>query len=148
MADITDLTKDFNDVLEWKHFSSAQQHTIAQLTKKLDKAERENEELKKLLESQTPLLNEKGELSIFQDKALELSSQGMSSAEIICHLEINKLKEISMKAALSTEEIRNLESLVRSMKSMQDKGKPSKIVNAIETKDLLQLIESSASDIK
>lgn len=148
MADITDLTKDFKDVLEWKHFSSAQQHAIVQLTKKLDKLERENEDLRKLLESQTPLLNEKGELSIFQDKAIELSSQGMSSAEIICHLEINKLKEISMKATLSTEEIRNLESLVRSMKSMQDRPKSSKLVEDIKTQDLLHLIEGSGIEPK
>lgn len=149
MSKIDDITKNFEDVLEWRHFCEAQFKTITSLNKKINKLEEENSELKKLLQQTTPLLNENGTLSHFEEKALELTEQGFSPAEIICHLEIYKLKQVSLRQELTMEETKKLDLLIRGLNTMKDgTNKGLKNIQGLETGELLKMLEAPNGENK
>lgn len=145
MSNINDLTKDFEDVLEWRHFCEAQFKTITSLNKKISKLEEENTELKRLLQQTTPLLDADGKLSHFEQRAQELAEQGLTAAEIICHLEIHKLKQVALRQELTMEETRKLDILIKGLHTLKD-GKKSELkeIEGYASGDLLKIIEGGS----
>src|SRR5271170_5580033 len=82
-------------------FAEAQNSTILQLSKKIQKLEEERDHLKKLLESSVPLIKEEGK---------EGAEKFLTSAEeAICIMQLERLRDISSSRELTLEESRRCE---------------------------------------
>lgn len=143
MSKIDDIAKDFKSVLEWRHYCEAQFRTITELNKSMHGLEVENQQLKKLLEQYDPSLTTSKITNLFEQKAEDLLSAGNSIGEVICHLEIEKIKEIALKRELSMEEVKKFEIIVKSLSSLksQPATRKQQEISKIKTEDLLKVID-------
>jgi len=92
----------FKEFGQLQEYANAQQITLTQLSKKLQKLEEERDHLKQLLESSVPILREEG-------KTLSGEKFLTSSEEAICVMQLEKLRDISSGRELTLEEARRVE---------------------------------------
>lgn len=131
--------RDFNQLQE---FAQAQQTTIVQLSKKIQKLEDERDHLKKLLESSVPLLKEPGK-SIPGEKFLT------SDEEAICVMQLNKLRDISTERELTLEETRRVEIFSKILTTVRNAPKVIELKSKQLTDgELLALIEKDGNESK
>jgi hypothetical protein len=125
--------KDFNQLQE---FVQAQQTTIIQLSKKIQKLEDERDHLKKLLESSVPLI-------------APIKNENENDSEYICTMEISKLRDISTQRELTLEECRRLETYFKILTQINNRPKKEeKEVEKLSDGELLKLVENNDVDRK
>ena len=116
-------------------FAEAQNSTILQLSKKIQKLEEERDHLKKLLESSVPLIKEEGKGGA--EKFLT------SAEEAICIMQLDKLRDISSGRELTYEESKKVEIFNKILISVKNMPKTIEIKNKqLKTEELLALVES------
>lgn len=106
----------YKELVQLQEYASAQEKTILQMSKKLQKLEDEKKHLESLLESSVPLMKD-GET-----KALEKLHGNQT--ESICHNEIRKLKDASMERELTYEECRKLDTYFKILTQISNFAKP------------------------
>jgi hypothetical protein len=120
--------KDFNQLQE---FAQAQQTTIIQLSKKIQKLEDERNHLKKLLESSVPLIS-------------PIKNENENDSEYICTMEISKLRDISTQRELTLEECRRLETYFKILTQINNRPKKEeKEVEKLSDSEVLKLVENN-----
>lgn len=120
--------KDFNQLQE---FAQAQQTTIIQLSKKIQKLEDERDHLKKLLQSSVPLI-------------APIKNENENDSEYICTMEISKLRDISTQRELTLEECRRLETYFKILTQINNKPKQvEKEVEKLSDSEVLKLVENN-----
>ena len=121
---------------ELKAYSNAQYKTILKLTKRISELE---QELEKIHESgyskaadNTPVVIP--DLSVISDE------------EAICLIELNRLKNRSMREELTAEECKKVETYVRTMLSIREKkAKEPPKTKAMDTAELLKAMDNVLS---
>lgn len=137
MSDIIDkMAEQFTDLAELKTYSAAQYKTILELSKKINKLEEENAELKKQLLNSTP--KDPSTESAVNSELLMGSNQ-----EIIAKIQLNRFKEISMERELSLEESKKVEIFAKILFSMNNKDKQfeKETPKRLDDKELMALLE-------
>lgn len=118
-----------------QQFAVAQQSTIIQLSKKIQRLEEERNHLKQLLESSVPLIKKEGETGV--EKFLT------SAEESICIMQLEKLRDISTGRELTLEETRRVEIFSKILATFRNMPKTIELKNKeTKTEDLLKLVES------
>lgn len=136
MDQIDQMLSDFKEVSEIKLFTEAQHKTIIELSKKIKKLEDENNHLKKLLETSTPLID--------SDKKDLIQSQSFltSDEETICVTQLNKLRDVSFERELTLEESRRVEIFSKILTTLRNSPKTIKVESKKYTDaELIALIE-------
>lgn len=111
-------------------FAEAQQTTILQLSKKIQKLEDENKQLK----SSVPII---------KTQVDNIQQFGENDSEYICTLEISKLKNVSLERELTYEEAKRLEIYFRLLNQLNlTSKKVEKEVKNISTDELLKLVDN------
>lgn len=138
MADnISKTVAQYKTLEQLQQYAEAQNSTILQLSKKVQRLEEERDHLKKLLETSVPIIK------TTDNKISEIYA---NDSEYICHMEIAKLKEISGLRELTLEESRKLETYFRIVSQVENKTKkPEKEVQKLDTNELLKLVESDGN---
>lgn len=124
--------KDFDQL---QQFAQAQQTTIIQLSKKLQKLEDERDHLKSLLESSVPLMK--------TEETRELEKLHGNNTENICHNEIKKLRDVSSVRELTYEEAKRLDIYFKIITQISNFSKPIETkAKQMSSAELLKLVES------
>ena len=128
------MIETFTDFAELQAFSTAQNKTILELSKRCKEKDEEIQHLKKLLEGSAPLIKQKTNNPV----QLEANDQ-----EYICRTEINKLRDISIERELTLEEVKKLDIFSKILKELSNAPKTIEIqAKTIDTNSLLSIIES------
>ncbi len=123
--------KEYSQLME---YASAQEKTILQISKKLQKAEEERDYYKKLSESSPGISNQPKELQKIDG----------NQTEDICHNEIYKLKEVSSMRELTYEETKKLEIYFKVLTQINHNTKPLDVpAKKMTDEQLLKLVEAS-----
>jgi hypothetical protein len=129
--------KEFNQLQE---YAVAQEQTILQLSKKMQKLEEERDHLKKLLETSMPLIKTEGQESS-AEKILT------SSEEHICVTQLEKLRDISSSRELTLEETRRVEIFSKVLNIARNAPKTIEPKHKqLDTKQMLALVESDDAE--
>lgn len=123
----------YKDFTQLQEYATAQELTIIQLSKKVQKLEDERNHFKKLLESSGTLISTDKKQLINED-----------DSENICNLEISKLRDNSIQRELTLEECRKLETYVKILTQLESrKKKPTeKEAEKLDTTALWALVEN------
>lgn len=131
----------YKELSQLQEFAEAQQKTIIQLSKKIQKIEEERDHLKTLLESSVPLIKREGEQS--GEKFLT------SAEEAICVMQLEKLRDISIGRELTLEETRKVEVFSKVLNIARNAPKTIEIKNKqLSNEELLALVESDGNGTK
>lgn len=132
-------------ILQYKEFSQlqeyamAQEQTILQLSKKMQKIEEERDHLKKLLETSVPIIKTEGQISSEQFLT--------SSEEAICVTQLEKLRDISTGRELTLEEARRVEIFSKVLNISRNAPKTIESKHKqLDTKEMLALVESDDAE--
>lgn len=134
MADIIsidDLRKKFNEKMsleEWKDFATSQHNLIEQMAMQVRRLEEKNKHLENILMSKSSGL------------ALHLAPE-----EVICLQQIAFLEEQSMKRALTLDEVKRLDLLVKNLNVIRETAilEANKAVDQLKEADLVAIVQSS-----
>jgi len=128
----------YKEMSQLQEFASAQQKTIIQLSKKIQKIEEERDHLKTLLESSVPLIKTEGQ---------QMGEKFLTSAEeAICVAQLDMLRDISVKREFTLEETRKVEVFSKVLAAVRNAPKTIEIKNKnMSTEQLLALVESDDS---
>lgn len=129
--------KDFSQLQE---FAQAQQTTIVQLSKKLEKLEQEKDHYKKLAESPVKVV-----------PPGQVIPKGTSDedSEQICNMEIAKLRGVSTMRELTLEESRKLDTYFRILQQIKaSKKSTEREVDKLGEEELLKIVESQGNGTK
>jgi len=132
---IDKMSEQFQSLSEMKAYSQAQFRTIIEQSKKITKLEEEVRSLKKDLINSTP---KEGQELVASD-LLKGTDQ-----EIICQIQINRYKEVSLERELSLEESKKLEIYTKILQAGKDrkaKGEASAPSDPLDLKDLMSVFE-------
>lgn len=131
------MLEEVKDMAELRVFSEAQQRTILKLSKKNKELEEEVSHLKKLLESQTPLVQTDPSIGLPAEKFLT------SDQEAICRMELNKLKQSSFERELTLEEAKRVDIYSKILNVLENSPKVIKVeTKGIPSQDLMSLVQS------
>ena len=131
------MLDEVKDMAELRVFSEAQQKTILKLSKKNKELEEEVSHLKKLLESQTPLIQTDQSVGVPAEKFLT------SDQEAICRMELNKLKQNSFDRELTLEEAKRVDIYSKILNVLENSPKTIKVeTKSIPSQDLMSLVQS------
>lgn len=131
--------KEFSQLQEFAH---AQQQTIIQLSKKVQRLEEERDHLKTLLESTVPIIKEEGK-NLPDNKFLT------SAEEAICTIQLDKLRSISVERELTLEETRRVEIFSKILATFRNMPKTIEIKSKqMKDEELLALVESDDGNRK
>ncbi len=135
MDSISKSIQQYKDVNSLQQFAEAQQKTIIQLSKKIQKIEEERDHLKTLLESSVPLIKTEGQ---------QMGEKFLTSAEeAICVMQLEKLRDISSSRELTLEETRKVEVFSKVLNAVRNAPKTIEIKNKqMTSEELLALVES------
>lgn len=134
------MLEEVKDLAELRVFSEAQQKTILKLSKKNKELEEEVSHLKKLLESQTPLVQTDPSVGLPAEKFLT------SDQEAICRMELNKLKQSSFERELTLEEAKRVDIYSKILNVLENSPKTIKVeTKSIPSQDLMSLVQSEES---
>lgn len=140
MSQIDKTVAQYKDFQQLQEFAQAQQTTIIQLSKKIQRLEDERDHLKTLLESSVPLIKPEGN---------QVQQFAEDDSEFICTMEIGKLKKRSLETELTYEETRKLSEYFKILTQINSRTKHNeKEVKDLDTKDLLKLVEPDANGSK
>lgn len=136
MSEINKTVAQYKDFEQLREFAQAQQTTIVQLSKKLQRVEEERDHLKQLLESSVPIIKPEG---------APLDNKFLTSAEeAICAMQLEKLRDISLARELTLEETRRVEIFSKILATFRNVPKTIEIKSKqMKTEDLLALVENS-----
>jgi hypothetical protein len=142
IIDIKEMHRQFKDKAskeEMEAFIKAQQDTISKLMAENSKLLEENEHLKGLF------LNTNKELVVKVDtnKGKEISTLEPIDEELICDMEIRKLKDISMNRALNLDETKRFDILVKAKLAIRGKEEKPIDVTPKPKKDLKALMKAA-----
>lgn len=135
---VDQMMQQFKTDTELKAYAEAQYMTILEMSKKIQKLEEDNLHLKKMLEKSVPILEE-------DKKDLLIFPAGTTNEEIICSIQLGKLKELSMERELTLEETKKTEiysKILLSLRNKTDDSKKQAPTEALSTADLLNLVSS------
>jgi hypothetical protein len=122
---------------ELRAFSEAQQKTIVKISKKNKELENEIVHLKKLLESQTPIIKTEAENQSVGEKFLT------SDQEAICRMELNKLKQVSFERELTLEEAKRVDIYSKILNVLENSPKTIKVeTKNASSQELISLVQS------
>jgi hypothetical protein len=131
------MLDEVKDMSELRVFSEAQQKTIIKLSKKNKELEEEVVHLKKLLESQTPIIQSSEQPIGLGEKFLT------SDQESICRMELNKLKQTSFERELTLEEAKRVDIYSKILNVLENSPKTIKVeTKGIPSQDLMSLVQS------
>ena len=141
MDNISKSIQQYKDFESLQQFAEAQQKTIIQISKKIQKIEEERDHLKTLLESSVPLIKKEGE---------QLGERFLtSSEEAICVMQLEKLRDISSARELTLEETRKVEVFSKVLNAVRNAPKTIEIKNKqMTSEELLALVESDDGKTK
>lgn len=108
------MGQNFKDLAELQEFAQAQHKTIVNLSKKINNLEQENAHLKKLLESSAPLIKTDNSPVITEGLLTQ-------DEEMICRMQLRKLREKSMTDELTLEESKRVEIFTKLLIQLQNK---------------------------
>jgi hypothetical protein len=120
---------------EVKAYAKAQHKTIIKLNERLTQLERDLELTK----------SNRGGVATGESAVLTIAHpDGVSDEEAICIMELNRLKNVSMKGPLTLEETRKLDILVKSLYSIKNGGKKTVELQTskMSTDDLMSAYDS------
>jgi len=130
----------YKELNQLQEYAMAQQTTIIQLSKKIQKIEDERDHLKTLLESSVPLLKTQPE---------GVNQISGDDTEYICTVEISKLKNMTLERELTYEECKRLDTYFRILNQINSRPtQREKEVKDLKTEDLLKLVENNGNDNK
>lgn len=135
MKSIQTLAGDFKKVAELVEYCNKQHETITLILEEKSKLAEEVEHLKNLLQSSLPVL-----------KTEPVEKIRIQDEEMICLMQIQKLKESSMARTLTLEEVKKLDLLHKNLKLAR--GENTVIVNKardVQETPERELIEIAAS---
>jgi predicted DNA-binding ribbon-helix-helix protein len=136
MSEISKTVLQYKDFSQLQEYAEAQNLTIVQLSKKIQKLEDERNHLKKLLESSIPLI-------------APVKNENDNDSEYICTIEISKLRDISTQRELTLEESRRLETYFKILTQINNKPKKvEKEVEKLSDSEVLKLAENNDVDRK
>lgn len=134
------MLDEVKDLAELRVFSEAQQKTILKLSKKNKELEEEVAHLKKLLESQTSLVQTDPSVGLPAEKFLT------SDQEAICRMELNKLKQSSFERELTLEEAKRVDIYSKILNVLENSPKTIKVeTKSVSNQDLMSLVQSEES---
>jgi hypothetical protein len=126
----------YKELTQLQEFAQAQQATIIQLSKKIQRIEEERDHLKTLLESSVPILKEEGK-ELINHKFLT------SAEEAICTMQLDKLRDISTGRELTLEETRRVEIFSKILATFRNTPKTIEIKSKqLKDEELLALVEN------
>lgn len=124
----------YKDLQTLQEFAQAQNTTILQLSKKIQKYEDQIKHLEQLLKTSVPIIKTSPE---GVDKFAE------DDSEYICQIEIAKLKQFTLERELTIEENRKFDTYFKILTMINSKNKnQEKEAQKLPTEDLLKLVES------
>ncbi len=128
----------YKELGQLQEFADAQQKTIIQLSKKIQRIEEERDHLKILLESSVPLIKSEGQ---------QIGEKFLTSAEeAICVMQLDKLRGISSARELTLEETRKVEVFSKVLAAVRNAPKTIEIKNKqMTSEELLALVESDGN---
>ena len=130
----------YKELNQLQEYAMAQQTTIIQLSKKIQKIEDERDHLKTLLESSVPLLKTQPE------GVNQISGDDTAS---ICTVEISKFTNMTLERELTYEECKRLDTYFRILNQINSRPtQREKEVKDLKTEDLLKLVENNGNDNK
>ena len=130
----------YKELNQLQEYAMAQQTTIIQLSKKIQKIEDERDHLKTLLESSVPLLKTQPE---------GVNQISGDDTEYICTVEISKLKNMTLERELTYEECKRLDTYFRILNQINSRPtQREKEVKDLKTEDQLKLVENNGNDNK
>lgn len=130
----------YKELSQLQEFAQAQQTTIIQISKKIQRLEEERDHLKTLLESSVPLIKTSPE---------GVTQNAEADSEYICSIEIAKLKNITQERELTYEETRKLSEYFKILNQINIRNpKQEKEVKDLSNDNLLKLIESDGNGTK
>jgi hypothetical protein len=109
-------------------FAEAQHKQILKLQEKIEQLQRENKHLQDLLKAAMPLTKEE-------------VVEALSDEELIAANEIKKLREISEKSVLTTDECKRLVEYAKILQGRRKKDDGSSKLKELSTDDLLKQLE-------
>lgn len=135
------MLEEVKDLSELRAFSEAQQKTILKLSKKNKELEEETVHLKKLIDSQAPLVKTDESVGLLSEKFLS------TDQEAICRMELNKLKQSSFERELTLEEAKRVDIYARILNVLDNNPKTIKVeTKSVASQDLMSLVESKESN--
>jgi hypothetical protein len=127
MQDIQDLEKQFSEL---QNYSDSQFKSIVELKKQVKKLEEENASLKKMMETNLPVLSFDG--------------LGVSNEQLVCETQITILKDKAITRELTYEEAKKFAIFTEVLESLKKSSKNSDInVQKLSDEELLKLMEST-----
>jgi len=127
MQDIQDLEKQFSEL---QNYSDNQFKSIVELKKQVKKLEEENASLKKMMETNLPVLSFDG--------------LGVSNEQLVCETQITILKDKAITRELTYEEAKKFAIFTEVLESLKKSSKNSDInVQKLSDEELLKLMEST-----
>ena len=139
MSDQIDkMAENFKSMVELKAYSQAQYSTIVKLNAKIKDLNEEITSLKNILSKSTPLLES-------DSKGLLVNPFDMSNEEMICLVQLNRLKEISDDRLFTKEEAQQLDIFTKSLNLIRNSPKTIRVESSkdLTEGELLALIEKS-----
>lgn len=123
----------YKELSQLQEFAEAQNTTILNLSKKIQKYEDQIKHLEELLKTTVPTISSspKGVNDISND-----------DSEYICIIEISKLKQITNERELTLEENRKFDTYYKILNNIKSKPNKEKEAEKVPTQDLLKLVES------
>lgn len=130
------MSKQFKTAAELQAYSDAQFRTIVNQAKKIHDLEEEVVHLRKLLESGPLIKDPTRKIELYTD---------VSDEEAICHIELKKLKDLSLERELTLEEAKRTEIYTKLIISLtQDTKKPkAEPEKRLDDSELLKLLTES-----
>lgn len=125
----------YKEMSQLQDYAMAQEQTILQISRKLQKLEEERDHLKTLLETSVPIIKTSPE-------GVQLFAE--NDTEYICNIEIGKLKQNSIVRELTLEESKRLDTYFKILTQLNSRpNKQEKEVKDLNTSDLLKLVENN-----
>lgn len=130
--DFDKMTEELTGLAELKAYSEAQYKTIIELSKKINKLEEENKDLRSQVQNSVPK-----DPSADQSKYVTLAMG--DDHEVIAKIQLNKIKEVCFDRELTLDEVKRVEILVKVL-NFQKQSKEQKVKEQVESMNEADLI--------
>jgi hypothetical protein len=134
---IDNLLGELKDISEWKQFAESQHSTIVSLTHKKTELEAKVHHLEKMISQTTPVI-----VPADQDGLIKSSDE-----EMICKMEIAKLRDLSSARELTYDEVKKLDIFAKILNQSRNLPKTIEVkAKKFSTDELLALAESTTNE--
>ena len=132
-----EMMKQYQDLASLREFSECQHETILQLSKKIDKLEKQKRDLEVVVKENNPNAILSAETTSSPAIALTTGEH----EENICRMELKKLNDISIERILTLEEAKKTEIYTKLLLQIDSRKKPAtRDVTEVNTEELLKLV--------